>query len=300
MYCKNCGRQVPDQSELCTPCKAAMFDRFRAKYAQAVPNEAPVAPVTPAETPVVPVETVVPVAEAPAPVAPVETVAPVAEETVPVAPAEEAPAAVAPREEEGETAVPMREGELGNAFALDIPAREEGKEEETPAVAAEEAFGKDDGTTFVAENTVAPVPAPVPVLRTEDLGKKPKKPVMRGFGKALAASILVEFGVGYAIVAMVYAMLYFIAKSYGGVDLDGLPLDVIATLVAVITVLALGFSVPTLIFSVQSIRLFLRAKKEEPRPLPYPAFIMGIYSLVGSAIALVCCLLAAVWLLAAL
>ena len=290
MYCKNCGRQVPDQAELCVPCKAAMFDRVRAKYAQAVPNEAPVE----ASVPVVPVATAAPVVETPVPAAPVKTAAPVVSET----PAETAmPATIALCEEEkGEALAPMKKGECGNAFAMDAPAADtEGKKEEAPVFAAEEAFGKGDSAPLVAEIAVAPTKNPAP--RAEMGEKKPKKPVMRGFGKALAASILVGFGVGYAIVAAVYGMLYFIAQING---INGLPLYSIAIAVAVFTAFALGFSVPTFILSLQSIRLFLRAKKEEPRPLPYPAFAMGIYSLVGSAIAFFSCFMAILFLLLSL
>ena len=267
MYCKGCGCKLSDQSTFCVKCKAELFDLMRARRAQAVP------PIT---------------SEAPA----VET--PVVQAPASEAPASEAPAAEMPAAEaEEDTLAPLAKGECGNAFAIvcDIPATPTA--ESAAPILEENAEGESAATVLTEVAPPAEMPATViadaPAEGVGKKGKKTPKPLMRGFGKALASAIMVEFSVVYAATALVCFLYAFVFEKLLTAT------EMIPTLNATAIysgVIGLGLAVPTLIFALKSIRVFRCAKAEGSKPLPYPALGMGIYSLVGSITAFVLCLAA--------
>ncbi|MBQ7879666.1 MAG: hypothetical protein IJ317_03350 [Clostridia bacterium] len=125
--------------------------------------------------------------------------------------------------------------------------------------------------------TYAPQPTPVQPVQpqTERAGN-----VMTGFGKALAGTIVGFFGFIFACIALGAG----VAGGFTGAFF-------------VLWSIAIAGGVISLIFGIQSIKVFKREKRADRKP-PIPALVLGIVSTVLAGLALLYGLLALICALA--
>lgn len=98
--------------------------------------------------------------------------------------------------------------------------------------------------------------------------------VMTGFGKALAGTIVGFFGFIFAVVALMFASLGGFTGAF-----------------FMVLSLSIAGGVISLIFGIQSIKVFKREKRAGNKP-PVPALVLGICSTVAGGLTLLYALLA--------
>ena len=119
---------------------------------------------------------------------------------------------------------------------------------------------KQMGGEVFAEEYRAPVYAPA---------VKPQNPRMIGFGRALTSTILGTIGWIFAYVALIVCTMAATEYGYEGA---GVVLSMIAT----------GLSIPSLILGIKSVTEFKRAKSAG-MPKPIPTLILGICGIIYAA-----------------
>ncbi len=97
----------------------------------------------------------------------------------------------------------------------------------------------------------------------------PCKPIMRGFGKALAGAIVGTVGVGIAALSSYYALIGIMGAEFWVIGVMMVSMFLVPSIVSTLI---------SLVFGIKSIVTYCKADGKKP----IPALVLGIYSLLCS------------------